>query len=70
MKTTDFSGTYDYEREEARAETDFFKSIETETERQSYVARLAKHWHRVLCAEGYADFRDEWNKLNPEHRID
>jgi len=74
MKTTDFTGTYDYEREVAQSEAAYFNEvILPECDNAERVAkeigRYAVHWKTALCAQGYADFREEWNKLLPEHNL-
>lgn len=73
MQTKDFTGTYDYERGEAQGEAEYFiKAIQpdrTPDECKAYVDKIARHWQKVLCANGFADFRDEWNKLVPQYPI-
>lgn len=64
--TTDFSGSYDYEAEEARSE--FANMIEdrgdyTDDELQARVERIAKHWRKVLDTDsGFRDFSLAWNE--------
>jgi hypothetical protein len=63
MLTTDFSGTYDYEREEAEhAAQCIFEDIQEEClSREELPARIERervHWKRSLDAESF----NEWNK--------
>ena len=73
MLTKDFSGTYDYERGEAQNEVAYFtESIQPDyspDESLAYAAKIAAHWRKVLTAEGFADFADEWNKLVPKYPL-
>lgn len=62
--TTDFTGTYNYEADEACEE--FANLIAdrgdyTDDELQARVERIAKHWRKVLDADGFSDFMLEWN---------
>jgi len=62
MQTTDFTGTYDYERDEAQhiAQTMLddaksgYQAITPEL-----IAKELAHWHKCLCPQGYLDFKDE-----------
>lgn len=59
MKTTDFSGTYDYEREEAAAEVASLAEYADEYTREELAARIARtraHWARVLDGASRDDF--------------
>jgi hypothetical protein len=65
MKTTDFSGEYDYEREEAQAEfTSFceYRDEYTESEQEKEVQKIAAHWRKVLTPEGFDNFACAWNE--------
>ena len=62
--TTDFSGTYDYEAEEARSEFDFLMDGAedyTTEELHARVEKLSAHWKKVLDADGFRDFMLAWN---------
>ena len=64
MLTTDFSGTYDYEREEARQSAQFIlddlvAGYITRDELPARMQRERDHWKRVLDTE--ESFND-WNK--------
>lgn len=69
MLTTDFTGTYEYEREEARYAAQYFTETiipeSTPEECVAYTAKIAAHWSRVLDPAGMSDFRAEWNNLSP-----
>lgn len=69
---TDFSGTYDYEREEARNEAEHFLAYAdeyTDEENATRIKNLRDHWKHVLTAEGMADFVDEFNKYSTKFKI-
>lgn len=73
MKTSDFTGTYDYERGQAQSEAEYFLTEivphdDPDTCRK-HADRIRAHWERVLCPQGMADFRAEWNKLSPIYSI-
>jgi len=65
MQTTDFTGSYDYEREEAQyvAQTMIddaesgYQAITPEL-----IAKELAHWQKCLCQQGYLDFKDELEK--------
>jgi len=62
--TTDFSGTYDYEAEEANHEFDYLFDPEndyTEEELLDRVEKLQAHWLKVLGADSFKDFAAQWN---------
>ena len=74
MLTTDISGTYDYEREEAEHEAEYIcEYIEEaqgdEGELARIVARIEKtgaHWNRALGGgESFADFVRHFNAKMP-----
>ena len=72
MLTKDFSGVYDYERCEARNEAESFLEYAdeyTSEQNRRNADKILEHWQRCLCAQGLADFRDEWNKLVPQFPI-
>lgn len=74
MTTTDFAGSYDYERTEAKSEAEsfllrVFASEYTEQENRARANKLLAHWTKVLCAEGLKDFCDEWNKHVKEYPL-
>lgn len=66
-------GQYDYEREEAQREAEFFLETlvpEYPPERLRREAdKIKTHWQVVLCDKGMADFTDEWNKRVPAYPI-
>lgn len=69
---TDFSGTYDYEREEARQEAEAFIMYAdeyTDEENATRVAKLRAHWGHVLTPEGLADFIDEFNARSTKFKM-
>lgn len=64
-KTTDFSGTYDYEAGEANQEFDYLMEIEADytiEEMQAKIEKLQVHWLKVLGADGFRDFSEAWNQ--------
>ena len=68
MKTTDFSGTYDYEREEAKAVAtriieDLNEGYYNMDQFHQAVIKERAHWSRILSDEGMKDFTDEFNKI-------
>lgn len=68
MLTTDFSGSYDYEREEASDAAAYFLGLlddMSDEEARAYVMRESSHWRHVLDPDGYMDFMDEWGKHVP-----
>ena len=71
MLTTDFTGTYDYERGEAWEKAQYFLEFiipdSTPSEIAADVAKEAAHWAKCLDAAGFADFADEWNRLVPAY---
>ena len=73
MKTKDFSGEYDYEREEAQAEAAQFNEYVDEysrTENIERVRKIANHWNKILDENGMAEFADEWNKHVPGFKME
>ena len=65
MQTTDFTGTYDYEREEAQHIAQSMMEDETSGYQAITPERIAKelaHWQVCLCPQGYMDFKDELEK--------
>lgn len=61
--TTDFSGTYDYEKTEAESEADYFLELAAEytaDEMSGKLAKLAEHWAKAL-PDTYDDFRKHFN---------
>jgi hypothetical protein len=73
MLTTDCTGTYDYERDEATHEVDAFLRYASEytgAENRARVLGIYAHWAAILTPEGLADFVAQWNSLAPlEYRI-
>ncbi len=63
--TVDYSGTYDYEAEEANQEFDYLMECEadyTMEEMQAKVEKLQVYWLKVLGADGFKDFAIAWNQ--------
>ena len=74
MLTKDFSGVYDYEREQAQSELSYFSEVllpecDTPEKIQAELLYYANYWRKCLCSQGYADFRDEWNKALPNYPL-
>lgn len=70
MLTTDFSGTYDYEEEEANSEFDWFleRALGWDNEQQEgFVEKTQSFWKKALEPEGYIDFCKQWNKRAGEN---
>ena len=70
MKTSDFSGTYDYEKEEANycATTllnDFNDGYYTKEQLQGVIDHERAHWMKVLNGTegGLSDFVAEFNRI-------
>lgn len=70
--TTDFTGTYDYEREEAKLiarsycqdlECGYYENID---QYQQDIIKERNHWLKILDTNGMSDFSDEFNKLTVE----
>jgi phosphoenolpyruvate carboxylase len=78
MLTKDFTGEYDYEREEAEHEAEYIRECIEEAENNEIeiariVARIEKlgaHWNRALCGgESFADFVRHFNSAMPSARF-
>lgn len=71
--TTDFTGSYDYEADEAREE--FANLIAdrgdyTDDELQARVEHIKKHWRKVLDTEyGFRDFMLAWNTCCNDEKL-
>lgn len=63
MLTSDFSGTYDYEKEEAENEYQDFMEYEKEHSQKENILRVEKlaiYWEKVL-SETFHEFKMYWN---------
>lgn len=78
MITTDFSGTYDYEKAEAEAEAEHYLHLIAEAKQDQgeldYIARsmakLATHWSKVLeTPEQFEEFCQYFNAKMPDSRF-
>lgn len=77
MLTTDFSGTYDYEKTEAEAEADYYLELIVEAgndeEKLKYIARslskLPIHWGKILTPEQLEEFCHYFNDKMPDSRF-
>ena len=78
MLTTDFTGTYDYEKTEAEAEAEHYLHLIAEArddEREmAYLARsmakLSAHWGKVLeTPEQMEEFCQHFNAKMPDSRF-
>jgi len=78
MLTTDCTGTYDYEREEAESEAEYIcedisEAEGSEIEITRIVARIEKlgvHWNRALGGgESFADFVRWFNAKMPSDKF-
>lgn len=74
MLTSDFTGTYDYEKEEAEHEAEYIRECideaqGDEAEISRILARIVKlgaHWNRALGGgESFADFVRHFNAKMP-----
>ena len=66
MKTTDFTGEYDYEKEEAYNEADylienFIEGVYSEISFQNAIRKVMEHWKIVLDNDSYEDFVSHFN---------
>jgi hypothetical protein len=69
--TTDFTGTYDYEREEASHAVNYLRELLDDGESLDYVIEYKdkdlSYWKNILESESYAEFvthyNNEFNRL-------
>lgn len=66
-QVTDFTGTYDYEREEAKAVAEsmlesWLEGYYTPDQYHQAVIKERAHWAKCLDEQGMKDFADEFNK--------
>ena len=62
--TTDFTGAYDYEKEEANSEFNYFMELQldyTIEEMMPKIEKLQAHWEKVLTPESMSEFKLHWN---------
>jgi hypothetical protein len=78
MLTTDFTGTYDYEKTEAEAEAEHYLHLIAEASQDeqelSYLARsmgkLSAHWGKILeTPEQFEEFCQHFNAKMPDARF-
>lgn len=67
MKTSDCTGSYDYERSEAQTAgeellADLCSGYYSPEQFEQAIERERTHWAKILTPEGMADFTDEFNK--------
>ena len=62
--TTDFSGSYDYEKEESDSEFSYLIELKedySESELMQKVKKTQSHWEKVLTPESMTEFKLHWN---------
>ena len=72
MLTSDFTGAYDYEREEAINSFEHFmlyRSEYTDKEQCEEVEKEQVYWQKILEPEGFEDFCRAWNECAMREKL-